>query len=67
VDYTAFYEKPFLKFDRLLHSYLAYAPAVMARLCGRDFLSLKPDPAAASYWIMKPVGARQPQEYEQQF
>src|SRR6266853_2514944 len=27
VDYVAFYEKPFLKFDRLLHSYLAYAPA----------------------------------------
>jgi carbamoyltransferase len=27
VDYVAFYEKPFLKFDRLLHSYLACAPA----------------------------------------
>src|SRR6266852_7205489 len=27
LDYVAFYEKPFLKFDRLLHSYLAYAPA----------------------------------------
>ena len=27
VDYVAFYEKPFLKFDRLLHSYLAYAPS----------------------------------------
>jgi carbamoyltransferase len=27
VDYVAFYEKPFVKFDRLLHSYLAYAPA----------------------------------------
>ena len=26
VDYVAFYEKPFLKFDRILHSYLAYAP-----------------------------------------
>lgn len=25
--YVAFYEKPFVKFDRLLHSYLAYAPA----------------------------------------
>src|SRR5512139_3025432 len=23
---VAFYEKPFLKFDRILHSYLAYAP-----------------------------------------
>ncbi len=27
LDLVAFYEKPFLKFDRLLHSYLAYAPA----------------------------------------
>jgi len=27
VDAVAFYEKPFLKFDRILHSYLAYAPA----------------------------------------
>lgn len=27
VTYVAFYEKPFLKFDRLLHSYLACAPA----------------------------------------
>ena len=26
VDFVAFYEKPFLKFDRILHSYLAYAP-----------------------------------------
>ena len=27
VDYVAFYEKPFMKFDRILHSYLACAPA----------------------------------------
>ena len=27
LDLVAFYEKPFLKFDRILHSYLAYAPA----------------------------------------
>jgi len=27
VDCVAFYEKPFLKFDRILHSYLAYAPS----------------------------------------
>lgn len=26
VDYVAFYEKPFLKFERLLFTYLAYAP-----------------------------------------
>jgi carbamoyltransferase len=27
LDFVSFYEKPFLKFDRILHSYLAYAPA----------------------------------------
>ncbi len=27
LDYVAFYDKPFTKFDRLLESYLAYAPA----------------------------------------
>jgi carbamoyltransferase len=26
MDFVAFYEKPFTKFDRILHSYLAYAP-----------------------------------------
>jgi carbamoyltransferase len=27
LDYVVFYEKPFLKFDRILHTFLAYAPA----------------------------------------
>lgn len=27
LDYVAFYDKPFLKFERLLETYLAYAPA----------------------------------------
>ncbi len=27
VSHVAFYEKPFLKFDRIIHSYLAYAPS----------------------------------------
>src|SRR5205085_1857443 len=27
LDCVAFYEKPFLKFDRILHSYLSYAPS----------------------------------------
>ena len=26
VDYVVFYEKPFLKFERILETYLAYAP-----------------------------------------
>ena len=31
LDYVAFYEKPFLKFDRLLETYLAYAPAGLSQ------------------------------------
>src|ERR1700754_1610874 len=27
VDFVAFYDKPFLKFERLLETYLAFAPA----------------------------------------
>ena len=27
LDLVVFYEKPFVKFDRILHSFLAYAPA----------------------------------------
>ena len=30
VDFVAFYEKPFVKFDRILHTYLAYAPVGIA-------------------------------------
>ena len=26
VDYIAFYDKPFLKFERLLETYVAFAP-----------------------------------------
>ncbi len=26
IDFVAFYDKPFLKFERLLETYLAYAP-----------------------------------------
>lgn len=48
--------------------YLVVTPVgLIARLCGQDFLSLKRSPAAVSYWVMKPVAARAPQEYEQQF
>jgi len=31
LDYAVFYEKPFLKFDRLLETYLAYAPAGLSQ------------------------------------
>ena len=35
LDYTAFYEKPLIKFERLLESYLAYAPLGIASFCRR--------------------------------
>lgn len=48
--------------------YLILTPVgLIARLCGQDFLSLKPNPAATSYWVMKPAAVRSAQEYEQQF
>ena len=30
IDYIVFYEKPFLKFDRLIETYIAYAPKGLA-------------------------------------
>lgn len=33
LDYVAFYDKPFLKFQRLLETYLAYAPAGFRSFC----------------------------------
>ena len=31
IDYVVFYDKPFLKFERLLETYLAYAPVGLDR------------------------------------
>ena len=33
IDYVAFYEKPFLKFDRLIETYLRYAPKGFRSFC----------------------------------
>jgi carbamoyltransferase len=35
VDYVAFYDKPFLKFERLLETYLAFAPRGFSRSARR--------------------------------
>ena len=43
---VAFYEKPFLKFDRLLHSYLAYAPSGL-----RSFLKAMPIWIKEKIWM----------------
>ncbi len=49
--------------------YLAITPlGLLARLTGRDFLSLKHDPKAPSYWLRRPSGAPKPAtDYERQY
>jgi len=42
--------------------------AWVARLCGQDFLSLRLDPQAKSYWLSRDrTSVRQPADYERQF
>ena len=38
-----------------------------ARICGKDFLKLKLDRRAASYWIPRERRAKSPADYERQF
>jgi hypothetical protein len=40
---------------------------LIARLTGKDFLSLKLERAVRSYWIPRPQRARKPTDYERQF
>jgi len=49
--------------------YLIVTPfALAARLCGKDFLSLRLDPQTKSYWLLRDrTNARTPAGYEQQF
>ena len=48
--------------------YVVITPiGLIARLCGQDFLSLKRNSGATTYWVMKPTDSRSPQQYEQQF
>ena len=46
VDYVTFYEKPFLKFERLLETYLAYAPRGL-----RSFLAAMPVWIKEKLWM----------------
>ncbi len=52
-----------------LFFFLVITPiGLIARVCGRDFLSLKLDRRAPTYWIPRPDKAPKSQaEYEQQF
>jgi len=71
LDYVAFYEKPFLKFERLLQTYLAFAPVGL-----RSFitampiwikLKLKRSGETTSYWIRRSGPPREKSDYERQF
>jgi len=46
LDYVAFYDKPFLKFERILETYLAYAPRGL-----RSFLMAMPLWVKQKLWI----------------
>ena len=46
IDYVAFYDKPFLKFERILETYLAYAPVGI-----RSFLKAMPLWIRKKLWI----------------
>ena len=53
LDYVAFYEKPFLKFERILETYLAYAPIGI-----KSFLKAMP------LWIKKKLWIRELIKYD---
>jgi hypothetical protein len=40
---------------------------LLARICGKDFLSLKLDRTAPTYWLRREMKSRPPAEYEKQF
>jgi len=51
IDYVAFYEKPFIKFERLLETYLSYAPSGI-----RQFIQAMPLWLRQKLWIPEIIG-----------
>ncbi len=51
LDYVVFYDKPFLKFDRLLETYLAYAPAGL-----RSFMTAMPPWLRTKLYLRREIG-----------
>jgi len=51
VDYVAFYDKPFIKFERILETYLAYAPRGI-----RSFMKAVPLWIKQKLWIKEIIG-----------
>ena len=51
-----------------LFFYLIITPVgLLARMTGKDFLSLKLDRAAKSYWLLREQKSRKSEDYERQF
>lgn len=50
LDFVVFYEKPFLKFERLLETYLAYAPAGI-----RSFIKAMPVWIKQKLWVKEEI------------
>jgi hypothetical protein len=51
-----------------LFFYLVITPiGLLARVCGKDFLGLRLDKQAKTYWITREQKAKTPAEYEQQY
>jgi len=51
-----------------LFFYLVITPVgLLARLAGKDFLSLKLDKGEKSYWLPREQKSRKPEDYERQF
>jgi len=53
LDYVAFYDKPFIKFERLLKTYLTYAPAGL-----RSFLVGIPEWMGRKLWLKELITAK---------
>ena len=53
LDYVAFYDKPFLKFERLLQSYLAYAPSGW-----RSFVQAMPLWLKEKLWLKEAIATQ---------
>jgi carbamoyltransferase len=62
LDYVGFYDKPFLKFERLLETYLAYAPAGF-----RSFLSIIPSWLHEKLHLPREIGAGLKHRYRRRY
>ncbi|HEY4313812.1 MAG TPA: carbamoyltransferase [Pirellulales bacterium] len=60
IDYVGFYEKPLLKFDRLLETYLAHAPRGL-----RQFCESIPQWLKQKLWLPREIHKAIPSKYKQ--